>query len=30
LDTTPNPNPSVDVPMKIWQISLEGWAVLGK
>jgi WD40-like Beta Propeller Repeat len=30
LDTTPNPNPSVDVPTKIWQISLEGWVVLGK
>jgi Tol biopolymer transport system component len=30
LDTAPNPNSSVDVPMKIWQISLEGWDVLGK
>jgi hypothetical protein len=30
LDTTPNASPSKDVPQKIWQISLEGWDVLGK
>jgi hypothetical protein len=30
LNTSPNANPSDDVPRKIWQISLEGWAVLGK
>jgi hypothetical protein len=30
LDATPNANPGVDAPWKIWQISLEGWDVLGK
>jgi Tol biopolymer transport system component len=30
LDPTSNANPSEDVPQKIWQISLEGWDVLGK
>jgi len=30
LDATPNANPGKDVPRKIWQISLEGWDVLGK
>lgn len=30
LDAATNPNPSVDAPMKIWQISLEGWDVLEK
>jgi hypothetical protein len=30
LDTMPSANSSEDVPRKIWQISLEGWDVLGK
>jgi WD40-like Beta Propeller Repeat len=29
-DATQNPDPSVNVPWKIWQISLEDWNVLGK
>ena len=30
LDGAANPDPGVNVPMRIWQISLEGWDVLGK
>ena len=30
MDGTPNPDPGVNVPIKIWQISLEGWDVLEK
>ena len=30
LDATPNSNANAGVPMKIWQISLKGWDVLGK